>query len=50
MPFAFSEALTRLARSLSKGLRRSSVFATGSSIASAGMSDFVGWSAAESWM
>ena len=37
-------------RSLSKGLRRSSVLATGSSIASAGTSAFVGCSAAESWM
>ena len=37
-----SAAFTRFARSLSKGLRRSRVLATGSSMASAGMSDFDG--------
>ena len=42
MECAFRAALTRFARSRSKGLRRSSVFATGSSIASAGTSAFVG--------
>ena len=38
------------ARSLSNGLRRSSVLATGSSIASGGTSDSLGWSADDSWM
>jgi hypothetical protein len=41
---------TRDARRASKGLRRSSVFATGSSMAAAGTSLRVGCRAAESWM
>ena len=41
---------TRGARALSKGLRRSSVLATGSSIASAGTSLTLGCSAADNWM
>ncbi len=50
MPWAFSAAFTRFARSRSKGLRRSRVLATGSSMASAGTSDLLGCRAAESWM
>ena len=37
-------------RAASNGRRRSSVFATGSSIASGGTSVSVGWSAADNWM
>src|SRR6185503_607126 len=47
---SLTAAATRLARALSNGWRRSSVLATGSSIASAGTSDSDGCSAAESWM
>ena len=49
-PVACIAASTRLALALSNGLRRSSVFATGSSIASGGTSVSVGWRAAEIWM
>jgi len=41
---------TRAARVLSNGCRKSSVLATGSSIASAGTSDTDGWSAADNWI
>src|SRR6187455_822458 len=50
MPVDFIAASTRRARVLSNGCRRSSVLATGSSIASGGTSDSDGCSAAESWM
>ena len=45
-----SACSTRRARATSNGLRRSSVFATGSSIASGATSVSVGWSAADNWM
>ena len=48
-PVARTAASTLFARAWSNGWRRSSVLATGSSIASAGTSDSLGWSAADNW-